>query len=130
MIVRRYLNEDFPQIKDWGEEWGSVYREEQFPVYGFIIDGVGAYFLYSTDSSVCWLENLITKRGLDLAVKARAIDLLVDACLREAKAQEFTVAYATTDNLKLLKRAREKGASISPTQFLITKDLVRDITLQ
>lgn len=130
MIVRRYEPKDFDQIKEWGQQWGVTYDEDQFPNVGFIIDGIGAYFLYQTDSTVCWLENMVTKRGVDPETKRKALDLLVDAILTEAKAQGFAVAYATTDIISVAKRARENGAGIRPAQFLITKDLTQPSHLQ
>lgn len=130
MIVRRYEDADFAQIKEWGRGWNADYNEDQFPSVGFIVDGVAAYFLYQTDSSVCWLENLITKRGILPAVRARALDLLVDAILKEAKDLGFTVAYATTHITSVAKRARSNGAQIQASQFLITKDLTQPAHLQ
>ena len=130
MIVRRYEIEDFKQIRLWGEQWGAVYNEEQFPNTGFIIDGVAAYFLYSTDSTVCWLENMVSRKGLEKAVRSRACDLLIDAAFNEAIAQGFSVAYATTDLISMAKRARAFGAQIKPQQFLITKDLTKFTQLQ
>jgi hypothetical protein len=122
--VRKYdPANDFDQIKEWGAEWGAEYLEDQFPMTGFIIDGVAAYFLYSTDSSVCWLENMVAKRGVDELTRDRALTLLVDAILLEAVAKGFTVAYATTDNIPVAKRAKEHGAIVRAGQILLTKDL-------
>lgn len=130
MIVRRYEDKDFEQIREWGLQWGADYDEDQFPHIGFIIDGVAAYFLYQTDSSICWLENMIAKRGIDQALKSKALDLLVDAIILEAKELGFTVAYATTDIVSVAKRAKENGAFIKPAQILITKDLTQPAHLQ
>jgi len=130
VIVRRYAPEDFAQVKEWGLQWGANYQEEQFPATGFIVDGVAAYFLYSTDSSVCWLENMIANRNVEPMIRARALDLLVDAILAEAKAQNFTVAYATTGIISVAKRARANGATIQAAQMLITKDLTQPAHLQ
>jgi len=127
MIVRRYQIKDFAQIKAWGAEWGAQYDESQFPSTGFIIDGIAAYFLYSTDSSCCWLENMICKKGTDKFIKSRALDLLVDAILKEAKTLGYVVAYATTDIPSVLKRAKSNGALLKPLQFLVTKDLTNKI---
>lgn len=125
MICRRYEENDFPQVREWGNQWGANYQEHQFPQTGFIVDGVAAYFLYSTDSEVCWLENLICRKDVDSMTKSRALHLLTTACLKEAKEQGFKVAYATTDNVKVAQRAREMGATVSGNQFLITKDLTQ-----
>ncbi len=123
MKARRYERSDFADLKLWGEEWGAEYREDQFPLNGFIVEGIAAYFLYSTDSSVCWLENMIARRGIKESVRNEALELLIDAILKEASDLGFTVAYATTDIVSVAKRAKEHGAIIRPAQILLTKDL-------
>lgn len=123
MIARKYEPDDFDELAKWGAEWGAEYREDQFPHIGFIVEGVAAYFLYQTDSSVCWLENMIAKRGVSENVRTQALELLIDAILKEASELGFSVAYATTDNIPVAKRAKEHGATIRPGQLLLTKDL-------
>ena len=125
MIVRRFDEKDFAQIVAWGAEWGDVYELDQLPKVGFIVDGCGAYFVYQTDSKVCWLENLITKRDLDAGTKAIAIDLLIEAAIKEARALGFKLAYAATDNFSAAKRAREHGAFAQSNFVFLTKDLTK-----
>ena len=130
MTVEKYRPEDFAQIAEWGEKWGANYRPEQFPKTGVIIHGIAAYFLYSTDSSICWLENLISNPDADGFMKARALDMLVDAILDEAVRLGFKVAYATTDVVSVAKRAKANGAAVVPAQMLLIKDLTKPAHLQ
>lgn len=130
MIVRKMEDEDFAQVIAWAKERGDDYTEEQLPSVGFIVDGIAAYFIYQTDSSVCWLENLISKKGTDKFIRSRAIDLLLEAAIKEATDLGFTVAYALTDLNSVAKRARSYGAFIKPLQILITKDLTGKNQLQ
>lgn len=130
MNVRRYEPKDFEQIKAWGEQWGAEYDEAQFPQVGFIVDGVAAYFLYSTDSVCCWLENMVTNREAEKEERKRALDLIVDAILSEARSLGFKVAYATTKNISAAKRAKTLGAHIATNHLLITKLLDENTHLQ
>lgn len=130
MTVSRYGPEDFWQIEEWGRQWGAIYRADQLPGTGFIIHGVGAYFLYSTDSTVCWLENMITRKNLSEEIKADAINRLIDAAVVEAKRMGFKIAYATTGLPSMAKRAKDIGSSICTNQFFITKDLTKSTHLQ
>lgn len=124
MIARKYdYLSDFEQIHEWGLQWGEKYKPSQFPLTGFIVDGVAAYFLYSTDSSVCWLENMVSNKGVSDEVRNEALDLIVEALLREAKDRHFDVAYATTNIIPIIKRAKEAGAHVKPAQCLLIKDL-------
>lgn len=123
MTVRKYEPEDFEQIQEWGAQWGAVYNEDQFPITGFIVDGIAAYFLYQTDSSICWLENMISSRGVDPVTKNKALELLTDAILNEAYELGFEIAYATTNLVSVAKRAKEQGAIVKAGQILLIKDL-------
>lgn len=126
MIARKYLPEDFDQIQLWAKEWGTNYKPSQFPKTGFIVDGLAAWFLYRTDSSVCFLENLISKKSADERDRDEAIKLVVDAVLTEARDQGFSVAYATTDIPAVVIRAMQYGATGEAKQVLLTKRLDHD----
>ncbi len=124
MKARRYEPDDFEQIEKWAKGWDTTYRAHQFPKTGFIVDGLAAYFLYKTDSSVCFLENLISNKGADDVFRQRAIREVTQAVLKEAEALGFRVAYATTDVPSVILRAAGMGCTIDPKQTLITKTLI------
>ncbi len=122
--VRRWNKEkDFNQVWAWGLQYNEDYRIELFPDVGFIVDGVAAYFLYQTDSKVCWLENMVSNKKADPKIKDEAIQKISIAILQEAKDLGFKVAYATTDNVSVIKRAVTLGAKARSAQILLTKDL-------
>ena len=132
MIARPYEPKDFETIKAWGKAWGSDYDEAQFPKHGFIVDDLCAYFIYTTDSSICFLENLVRNpevgKGINerlgtLIDRGKALDLVIKACYNKARELGFTVAYATTNVISAAKRAKEHGAQASPLCVLLTKDL-------
>ncbi len=124
MIVRRYnATDDFEQVKSWGKGWRADYNADQFPEVGFIVEGVAAYFLYQTDSTCCWLENMVTKKDVDHHVREEALELIIDAILTEAKALGFTVAYASTDRYQVALRAKKYGATVQPNHLLLTLKL-------
>lgn len=117
MIARRYKPEDFPDVQAWGAEYGAKYSAEQFPETGFIVDGVAAYFLYKTDSACCWLENMVAKRGVEYNIREKALELIIDAILAEARALGFKVAYASTERFNVAIRAKQCGAKVTPNHI-------------
>lgn len=124
MIVRRYMPRDFEQIKEWAlTGFDTEYDSNQFPKTGFIVDGIAAFFLYRTDSTVCFLENMISNREACPIMKDKALDLLLEAAFKEAKAQGFKVAYATTNNPKVISRAIKHRVQIDIKHTLLTKNL-------
>lgn len=129
MQARRYKHEDLAEIKRWAlEGYGYIYSEHQFPKIGFIVDGVAAYFLYQTDSTVCFLENLVANKKIDKDQRSQAIDLIIKELLKTASELGFRVAYATTNLPQVVTRAIRFNAQVDNNQFLITKNLT-DLSL-
>lgn len=123
MIIRRYEKSDFAQISSWAKDWGAEYSEDQFPEIGFIVDGVAAYFLYQTDSLVCFLENLISNKHANKEDRDSAVDGVINAVFKEAHDRGYVVAYATTDNPRAVVRAMIHGACAIPKHTLLIKKL-------
>ncbi len=124
MIVRAYEPKDFAQISHWAKtHWDTDYSEDQFPKTGFIVDDVAAFFMYTTDSTVCFLENMVSNREACPVTRDRAIELLILKAFDHARAHGFKVAYAVTDNPKVIVRASIHNCTFKPKQTLITKNL-------
>lgn len=122
-MVRRYTLEDFNEINTWAAQRGDSYSPELLPEIGFIIPGVAAYFLYRTDSGICFLENLIANPILTKEQRDVGINQLITIILLEAKRQGYRIAYACTDLEAIEERAERFGATITPNYKLITKQL-------
>ncbi len=125
MEVRRYRLDDFEQICKWAKMYNTEYSPDNFPKTGFIVEGIAAYFMYKTDSDVCFLENLISNKQAAPEDKDKAINLIIEAILKEAKESGFKVAYATTGIPAVVFRAMVKGAQAQPKQTLLVKDLTQ-----
>jgi len=123
MIVRPYTDDDFPEIAEWGRRWGAKYSADQFPKVGFIVPGLAAYFLYQTDSTICFMENLISNREADPKQRAQAVDLVTMAIISSAQMLGYRVAYATTDVATVVVRALAQGAQARSKQTLLIKNL-------
>lgn len=127
MNLRPYKPEDFETVARWARDgYNTEYSEDQFPQTGFIVDGVAAAFMYATDSSVCYIENMISNRSADPAARDYAIKLILEALFLAARSQGFKVAYATTDLATMIFRAAQHGARVRPNQSLVTKLLTID----
>lgn len=116
--VRPYEQKDFEQVKSWARH-GTTYESDLLPVTGFIVDGIAAYFLYETDSKVCWMENLIARKDSDPEERRKAIGMIIDSLLIEAKRKGYKVVYATTSNSALISRAMLVGAKPELNQVLL-----------
>lgn len=123
MKVKRFEPTDFKELAGWGKAWGGEYSEELFPKTGFIVPGVAAFFLYATDSKVCYLENLVCNPGRPRCERDQALSLITEALLKEAKEQGFKTAYACTNIGAVIERALLMGATLKTNHALLTKDL-------
>jgi hypothetical protein len=117
--ARRFNIEDYPQIKSWGLERRALYTDPTLlPDCGFIVDGYAACFLYTTDSSVCYLDNLIAVSEKSHS-REMAIKLVIDAVIEEAKFLGFKVIFSCTNNPKVIERAMILGAKVSTNYVLL-----------
>ena len=123
MKARYYRKEDFPLIKAWGESFGANYCEDQFPPNGFIVEDVAAVFIYYTQSTVCFLENLISNKNSEKEKREKAIELLIGEAFFEAENAGFKVMYSTTHLPQVITRAIKHGATVKAGQALLTKTL-------
>lgn len=122
-MVRRYTSSDFPTLQEWGKAWDIQYKEEYLPPIGFIVENTAAYFLYTTPSKVCFMENMISNRECPKEEVDKALELIVEAILIEAKELGFEVAHACTNVGAVVMRSLKSNCKVSPNYALITKVL-------
>lgn len=124
MQVRRYELEDFEQVQSWLEARGmKVFHPAILPKTGFIVNHVAAVFVYSTDSDICYLENLISNPNTDNKVRDEAIADLINEAFKEARSQGFKFIMAVTDVPAVIVRALQVGAQVEANKVLLTKQL-------
>lgn len=120
LMVRKFQDSDFEEIQGWAKARGDAYDKDMFPPLGFIMPGVCAYFIYETDSKVCWLENMIANPECSNEIRDLSLDLVVTEVLREVNRLGYKKAYATTSIEKVIDRAIKHGASGIKDQTLIS----------
>jgi len=111
MSVRMYTPEDFAEVSGWAKERGQEYSADLLPPTGVIIPGIAAYFLYTTNSKTCFLENLISNPNTSSIERDKAIEVVTHTLVRFAREQGYTVAYACTNAPIVVLRALRQGAS-------------------
>jgi hypothetical protein len=122
-MVRRYTPEDYPEVASWGLEAGEVYDPKNLPSIGFIVPGVAAQFLYTTDSNICFIENLVANPNTSKELRDVAIKCIVDQNLMMAKSLGYKVAYACTNIPAVIERAKQYGTVCTPNYTLLQKKL-------
>ena len=119
MKIRIFDKEtDYKELYNWWGDWGlPQHHPDALSENGLIIsiDGinVASAFIYSTDSYICWLENLTTNKEawLLLSTEKRldVLDKLGEAVFEKAKAMGFKITFtlATEEQEKRSKALTE-----------------------
>ncbi len=109
--MRAYVPEDYFQIMDW---W--VKRTEGEPIeaqylsdIGFIVDGLAAVFLFTTNSKVAYIDFLISNPEAPHQDSQMALDTVVQACISRAKKEGFRVLLGSTSRAYVCNRAVKNG---------------------
>ncbi len=99
----------FEQVRAWLRFRDEEMTPEALPRTGFIIPGKVAGFLYRTDSSVAWIENLVAAPTLEREERNKLVDAIVTAISQKAKALGFKrlVGYTVLD--VVVRRAKRHG---------------------
>jgi len=104
-------------ISEWWEahKW-PVIPLPALPQIGMVVihdKPVCAGWLYKTDSTIGWMEWLISDRRAEKSVRGEAIDLLIDSLLERAKQEGMGIVFTSIRVPKLIKRLEHHGFSIS-----------------
>jgi hypothetical protein len=106
----RYVREEhFEQIREWLRSREQDIVPKALPENGFIIPGKAAGFLYRTDSSVAWIENIVAAPGLSREERGEAVDAVFTAIIERARELGFELLVGYTVLDVVVKRAERFG---------------------
>lgn len=97
--------EDREVINFWyglrGMNW---LHEHLFPDVGYIVPGIGAGFIYQTDSSLCFIEGYISNPKSTKEERKEAFDAITISLIHAAKDHGFQTMLAYTHHEEIAKR--------------------------
>ena len=97
--MRRVIEADLPVIDKWYLSRGMLPPEKHlYPEIGFIVDNVGAGFIYQTDSALCFFDGYISSPASTKDERKEAFDKITLALVRTAKDHGFRQILAYTKN--------------------------------
>lgn len=99
----------FEQINSWLRFWDGAMTQDMLSQTGFIIPGKAAGFLYRTDSSLAFIENLVAAPGMSREERTGYVDAIVSAICAEAARLGFKVLLGYTQLDAVVKRAERFG---------------------
>lgn len=122
--MRRVTKDDIQTINSWYAIRGmQTLGEHLFPDIGFIVDNVGAGFIYQTDSSLCFLDGYVSNPGSTKDQRKTAFDSISNALILTAKAHGFSQILAYTKNSEIRKRCERFQFMLRGDYTLYCKEL-------
>jgi len=124
MDVRRFQTLDLITINAWYARRGlRTLHERELSQAGFIVPGVAAVFLYGTDSNFAFIENLISNPDRAPGVRKEAIDMLVDATEKEAKALGYDRILFLSEHKQVFDHGKRHGFEFVTILNLYKKEI-------
>lgn len=129
LATRVISTSDYTEICHWWEShsWPIIPLEGLSKNGVFIFDevtnrGVCAGWVFSSDSSVAWMEYLVKNPEFTSEITNKALDLLIHELIQKSKDLGFTVLFTTTNSNALTSRYDRLGflkGDEGMTQFIL-----------
>lgn len=124
MEVRRYKPSDYKDINSWylKRKMPSM-PESILPKTGFIVDGIGAGFLYKTDGGIAILENFISNPESSHEERVEVLDMVTEALVLEAIKSGYYLGIAFSKHPTVAKNCLKHNFKLFGTFELFAKEL-------
>lgn len=96
-MIKKYELEDFKELSSWFDKHEIFKSEEkEFPSTGFIIKGIAAGFLYTTNGDYCILENFVSNPDASPQDRGIALTEITENLIELAKSLKYSYIIAIT----------------------------------
>jgi hypothetical protein len=110
--VRKFsADRDYQLVASWWNaqpKWTMPIPISALSRFGLVteLDGqpICAAWLYSTDSSIAWLEFLVSDPNTDKTIRSEAVNVLIENLAQEAKDQGFTFLFTSSGFVQYTER--------------------------
>lgn len=118
---RKITLEDYPMLVQWWEEWGwetpptlDMLPQDAFLVYAGDTP-LYAGFLYTTKTSIGWVEFIVSNKQAPLRLKRGALAYLLEVISIIAKSMGIISLFTSTISNGLIKVLTTSGFKIGDT---------------
>ena len=132
ITTRTIVIDDYVVINKWWFGWGEKHppKPTELPnrgLGGVMVekDGrpIAANYIYLTNSSMAYLANTISDPQYKSKDRIEIIQVLLDECVRRAKALGCTFIWATSDERGVIERCKKAGFDVERKQNIIIKSI-------
>lgn len=133
MEIRALQESDWDTLQEWWSKWGwPIMQKEMLPLNGcgglMIYKGdtlIVAGFLYLTNSSVAWLEWIISNPEYKEADKSEAIEKLILGLEDVALSMDKTIILSIGRNKSLINAHKNLGYTVDEKpSYEISKKII------
>lgn len=111
---RLAFDEDVADAIRWMVERGMpALPSHVFSPTGLTVDGLASCWLYATDSSLFYLEMLVSNPAADLDARRAAQDAVIKACIAVAKRRGASAVLASVSRDDVVERLLRLGAVVA-----------------
>lgn len=110
MVVTKYTDKDYTTVCGWWLARGwPVAPKHCLSTTGLIVPEVCAGWIYKSDSSIAWMEWIISNPNTESTKRAEALDVLIDALVAQAKDGGFKHIFSSISHPSLMARYEKHG---------------------
>ncbi|MCB0801738.1 MAG: hypothetical protein KDB74_01455 [Flavobacteriales bacterium] len=122
MNIRRTTKQDLTTFADWFEKHGQDRRQSEYlSDIGYMVEGIAAAFLYTTNSKVCWIESYISNPDTNKNERKHALDFITEAIIQHAKELQFEAMICFIDGKATYERCINYGFVPGSQKIIFTK---------
>lgn len=129
MIAVPFTSEHLNQLNQWVTKWkGKILPPSFYPeIGGFIVENHCAAFLYLTNTSMAFYENIIVNPDSNETERTEAINLVDSTIADFAKLNNVILMMGRSANASIIKRGIDNGWSISKDKYNLMYKNVGDL---
>ena len=108
------------QLSTWINQWKiDPIAIETLPRTGFVVDNIAALFVYETNSSLCFLDYLISNKEQDKIKTNEAIDILVEHAIKYCHDEGYKFMISNSKYETVVDRAKKHGFNVDENQYRV-----------
>lgn len=108
--IKAYDSDFYYDIVQWFQDRGMIAPTQyDLPKYGFVIPGVGAGFLISTDTKTAVIDFMITNKKAQKIYRTNAVDKISRALISKARKLGFTSIKCDSQLAAIKEKALSLG---------------------
>lgn len=112
--IREFSEEDYGLLSGWWESrgWG-IPALRTLPQTGFIVNDCVAGFLYTTDSTIGWVEWIISDPKAEGSNRDRSLDVLMGLLIEAGEMLGCDLLFTSLEHASLIERYKRHGFQVT-----------------